>query len=163
MCDKSYNNMFYIFLPWHYIPQNIQYNAISSMIWTSPVDGVGKQRAGASAAGAWTYFARNIPVLTPEGWTIDRHVTNGCHIFHIWLKLLKLWLCSVYCEFILFENVLNKKHQISILLAPCKGNLPVTGGFPSQRVSDTKRMWSRHDDAVQMSNTCNSLAWRFHQ
>ena len=32
----------------------------------------------------------------------------------------------------------QRKHQISVLLALCEGNPPVTGGFPSQRASDAE-------------------------
>ena len=46
------------------------------------------------------------------------------------------------------------KHQSSALLALCEGNPPVTGGFPSQRVSNAENVsfWWRHRGANLLDN-----------
>ena len=51
----------------------------------------------------------------------------------------------------LFNSLLRKtgNHQCPALMGPFKGDLPVTGGFPQQRASDTKTVsmssWTWHN------------------
>ena len=47
--------------------------------------------------------------------------------------------CGMYCMWIAWEH--HVMETFSVLLALCGGNPPVTGGFPSQRASDTELWW----------------------
>ena len=52
---------------------------------------------------------------------------------------------SLVCSIVCF-GIEQRKHQSSALQAPCEGNPPVTGGFPSQRASNAENVsiWWRH-------------------
>ena len=49
----------------------------------------------------------------------------------IWKPCLFSWTISICCTF--HDDVIKRKHFPRSWLARCEGNLPVTGGFPSQR------------------------------
>ena len=50
-------------------------------------------------------------------------------------------------------------YMICILLAHCEGNLPVTGGFPSQRASIMWKVFPCHDVVIQwpMKPSCHQV------
>ena len=55
-------------------------------------------------------------------------------------------VCSTDCS-----GANQRKHQSSAPLGLCEGNPPVTGGFPSQRASNTGdiSIWWRHHDPIR--------------
>ena len=52
-------------------------------------------------------------------------------------RCLSIIACEITSNSTVYSDVHQRKHQSSELLALCEGNPPGTGGFPSQRASNT--------------------------
>ena len=61
----------------------------------------------------------------------------------------------------LFHHLIlhQRKHQSPVLLALCVENPPVTGGFPTQRASNSE-CYSCHDVIVYRGSSCSLRRWR---
>ena len=81
-------------------------------------------------------------LYTKKGWEA-RCITLTSHE-RLGVSTDECTVCSIVCL-----NSQQRENQRSALLAPCKENPPVMGGFPPQRVSDLEcvsiaGMWCKH-------------------